>query len=292
MTEFPYGKFVHALPEGLVHREQWPEYLVPSDTPEFMHPHKVGTIPAGKRWGIWPLIFERYISDIEPNFSGATAEAKRTFTIIIWRRPSRTDVPKGWYRFSKKPSYLDGFADLSTLHPYYSSWDTSTKRYRNKWIRELKDTIYRIEQISYKEFEQEYLKSSVSKKAGRFQLDILSRMLGNDFNKKFVTLWGARHVASGELRAGMAVVDSPTYASSYYQAGFICPSAGHDPLMIGLMDHWYQHAAAKGIRYLLFGGFWHPGKDPKIWKGYSAFKAKFGLSYILYTPELFRIRFK
>ncbi len=85
----------------------------------------------------------------------------------------------------------------------------------------------------------------------------------------------------------MATLTSPACRGSYYISGFIVKDAEHDPVMVGLMDNWFKTSLEKNIAFLHFGGFWAPG-NPQNWKGYSQFKAKFGLSYIAFPPTLFR----
>jgi hypothetical protein len=286
---FPYGPITTTPYEGFVPKEQWPEYHSVGIVPAHMHPILVGKAPQGKRWGLGPLVFEEYISDTPPDFAESDKQGSPT-RIICWKRVSSTPIPAGWYKISMKPSHVEGVALLSVNAPYWKGWDESARRYRNKWLTQHNTQTHRIELVSFEEFTTQYQKSTVAPKAGNTQLSAISHLLSGENSKTHTALFGARHIASGVMQAGMAVVYSPTHHSSYYQAGFVLPEASKYPLMVGLMDHWHQEALTRNLQYLQFGGFWHPGLHAKTWKGFSSFKAKFNLQYIAYQPTLMRLR--
>lgn len=282
--QFPYGAIVGSLPSGYAPRQQWPEYDQAAQVPAFMRPRSVGSTIKGIQWGLWPIMFEEYVSDDEP--STATDGPNR---VIIWQRLTRRNVPDGWLQMSRKPGRVEGFA-LLDKDDHRRTWSESARRYARKWQTDFLHIHYDIEEISFDEFCKNYLLSTVAKKAQTLQLDILAQMLANDACAPHVTLWGARNIQTEELVAGLAIVTSQTHRASYYQAGFIKETPDNAPAMIGLMDHWFMVAKERGVRILMFGGFWHPGLPKKVWGGFSAFKAKFGLQYIEYAPPLMRFK--
>jgi len=59
--------------------------------------------------------------------------------------------------------------------------------------------------------------------------------------------------------------------------------------MTGLFDHWFKDSLAQNTAFIDFGNFWKKG-DPRSWKGFSIFKAKFGPTYFFYKPKLYKFR--
>jgi len=283
--EFPYGPLVDAVPSDYVVRQQWPEYDAAAQLPAPLKPRPTAAPYPGVRWGLWPLFSEAYVGDDEPQPLLSEAGPHR---LVFWQRINRHDIPPGWHQWSRSTPRVEGFAHLGE-GDHTALWSESARRYTHKWHTQHLGKTHTIEPVSFAEFAAAYRHSSVAKKAHDYQLDIIKRMLANHACASHMQLWGARDTTTKELVAGLAVANSPTYRSSYYQAGFILPKA-HVPAMEGLIDHWFRYAKHDGLVWLMFGGFWHPGKSKKVWGGFSAFKAKFGLSYIAYPPELWRFK--
>jgi hypothetical protein len=106
-----------------------------------------------------------------------------------------------------------------------------------------------------------------------------------------IDLWCARNIESNKIVAGLAVINSPTHASSNHFVAFMLDVARSDRVNLGLVDHWFKHSLENGITLLDFGIFWQKG-DPKGWKGFAEFKGQFGITYISLPPRLFRFKFK
>ena len=275
------------LPSDFAPREQWPEFSLANIPPPQLNPEEVGTAPKGLRWGIWPLYFESYASDVEPDLRESGAHGDAPSRIIVWHRITRTDTPHGWRAFSQRSSKTEGYAQLTPGEDYPHAWSESARRYRNKWCRECLGVKYAIEMLSYEQFEAAYLQSPTFKKTGKKPLDILRRNIHGNAPAR---IWGVHHLESGEIAAGMAVMDSPTRHASYYACGFIRKEWSDDPLMTGLMDHWFSESAQGGMQLLHLGEFWQKGK-PADWKGFSQFKSGFGARLIPYPPALVRFAF-
>jgi hypothetical protein len=246
-----------------------------------MHPQLVGTQPRGVRWGVWPLTFEEYVSDLEPDLGLSRATGNPRNRLVQWHRLTRNEVPPGWHAFSTRPSKLEGFAELTDLN-YTRLWNKTARYDQRAWHERFAQKKYTITTAEYTEFAAAYAQSLVAKKAGFESLDSVARRLGPPMH-----LWVARLTADGSIAAGMAVLDSPGVRSSYYTCGFVLPCIGNDPVMTGLIDHWFTASLKKDMRYLHTGAFWMPG-EPKSWQGFSRFKAKFGMHYIYYQPLLVR----
>jgi hypothetical protein len=280
-----YDTVIHTLPEGYVPHEQWPEYHLESLPPPGFYSGTTGKNPRGIRWGVWPLFFERYVSDTEPVLADSDPTHTAPPRFVVWNRILRTDTPRGWFRATLRPNRLDGFAILHPQQAYTSSWSESARRYRKKWLSAHHNRTHTLRPATYAEFEQGYLQSSVVKTLHQASLHVLKRMLAIPTNT--IELWVVENTQTKEIISGMSIINSPTCRSSYYLSGFVSTTERDTPGMIALMDRWYSASQAAGMRYLLFGEFWIPGK-PKNWKGFSSFKSKFGLHYIQYPPLLVR----
>jgi hypothetical protein len=280
-----YEPVITEAPEGFLPREQWPEYSLAEDAPAFLGPRIVGRDPKGMYRRFWPIVVEEYISDKEPVLADSDPNGISLNRMLIWQRIFNTDTPKGWRAFSKKMTRLDGFAEL-TESDYWKGWSESARRYRKKWLAEHVEKTYVIEKASYAEFRDAYKRSTIKKDIQNVFLEIIKRKLASPY-AEHVELWCVRTIETKKIVAGMATVTSQSCRSSHYISGFITKEGGPDPVMVGLMDNWYKVSRARDIRFLHFGGFWVPG-CPKEWKGFSVFKAKFGLKYVMYPPALFR----
>lgn len=277
--------FLEKLPADFVPKHQWPEYDILSASPAHFHPEIVGERPKGMRWGIWPFYFEEYFSDEEPDItlSNATASHHR---FIVWHRLMRTDKPSEWYGIARKSVKLEGIAFLSPNEAYTSSWSRVARYDRSQWQKTLLNIKYKIEEISFAEFQSAYKKSSVVGKVGDMNINILDRTM-HGTKSQYIELRCARDIKSGEIKAGVATVTSKTHGASYYYCAFREQNEKRDPTMTGLIDDWFLRCHKNGIRYVNMGYFWHPGK-PEDWKGFSDFKAKFVTDYLLYQPPLIR----
>lgn len=280
-----YGPVITTLPEGFIPREQWPEYDLKSEAPAFLAPRVVGKNPVGMYRRLWPIVIEDYISDTEPILADSDPYKISLNRALIWQRLNRTDIPRGWYCFSKTSNKLEGYAELFPNKEYWTAWSESARRYRRKWLHEYAAT-HTIERVSFEEFERAYVQSPVFKIVKRALIDIIKRKLEAQHSKN-VELFCARDIQSKELIAGMATITSPTCKGSHYISGFVRPDIAPESAMVGLMDHWFSQSKERGIRFLSFGGFWTKG-NPHNWKGFSEFKAKFGLFYIKFPPILIR----
>lgn len=282
-----YGPVLRELPSGFVPRQQWPEYVLETDAPLFMRPWLVGQNPQGLRRGIGPLIMEEYISDDAPDIHLSDATHAAPPRILIWQRVHTTMTLPGWHTLSRRPGKLEGFKELIPGTPYTNQWSVSALRYLKKWRTEQLGTHYTIEPVSYDEFARAYEHGTVVQRIGRTLIHTLGRKIMVDGGNSAITLWAARNKSTGAIDAGLATITSTTHRSSYYHTGFVCARAAHTNAMVGLMDHWFTTCEAQRVRFVCFGQFWRAG-DPSSWKGFSAFKSKFGLQYLAYPPALYR----
>ncbi|HEY4513870.1 MAG TPA: hypothetical protein VJH69_00935 [Candidatus Paceibacterota bacterium] len=284
--DFPYGEIVEP-PKDFVPPEQWEEYRVAETLPDFARAEKVGQNPVGVRWGVWPLTFEEYVSDIEPDLSLSDPEGTARNRLIIWRRLNRRDNPKGWRRLPSRTQRVVGFFRLYPNETYTSRWSESARRSLRKWQEIEGCGAYSIERIDIEEFETGYLLSTIDKNVRKSLLSLFKRKIKSDTEGDFV-IWGVRDKSAGTVVSGICVINSIRHKSSIYYCGFITEEAEKTHGMVGLMNRWFQESRNKKFDYLHFGPSWAPG-NPASWKGFSLFKAKFGLSYIHYTQTLVRI---
>ena len=279
-----YTEYITAkLPDGWVPYHQWPEYAEDLDMPPFFRPTKVGTDPVGTRRGVWPLCIEAYASDADPVLAPDASAPNR---IIMWQRVTRLDVPRGWHQLSKRPDALRGFVELRSGVDYAQSWSRKAKYERLKWRKLCEDGTYRVEEVSWDEFAALYGRSTVRKQVGSYLIHMFERKWRA--HPEHISMWGARNLSTGELVAGLGVINSPTCRGSLYAVG--CKVASDEsPAMVGLFDHWFEVSLANRVRFLQLGHFWIPGK-PKSWKGFSTFKLKFKPTLVLHPPALYRFQ--
>ncbi len=274
-------KFVISLPPEYQPRHQWPEYAAHLDMPSFFRPAIVGTHPRGMRRGIWPFIIEGYVSDTEP--ADFTSDPGACNRIIQWVRLIRQDIPPGWRTLSSEPSELEGFFDLRAFPEYQKQW-IKVARYDLRQWHTIYSSRYVIEKISWSEYAQTCKSSTINKKIG-LVVQVMKRKWQCDPGQ--VIFWGAREKSTGEVVACIGVINSPTHQASYYATGCMRTLSGYNPVMVGLIDHWFQTSQKQHLRFLHFGQFWMSGK-PVSWKGFTTFKLKFNPQLLLYPPTLYR----
>jgi hypothetical protein len=268
------------LPEGYAPTEWWPEFDLPSTIPRFLHPERIGP-PVGVRWGAWPYLFERFVSDTEPLPTPLTSK-HFAIRIIEWQRLTRDERPSGWMQFSKRAAHRMGFAELSER--YWEQWDRRARWDRKQWLGKMCDVTHTIENVPFSEFKNAYREGTLRGWVRHAMLsDLTMRTRSKSGNIRFTV---AREKKTRNIVAGMAIIDSPTFRASCYHAGFVGKNAGRYP-MTGLMDRWFEDSLASGFRFVHFGGFWQPGES-KSRKGFSDFKGKFGVQYVDYPPMLYK----
>jgi hypothetical protein len=281
-----YGEILNKLPDGFIPLEQWPEYGLYENIPKLFNPKRVGINGRGVRWNLGPLVFEKYVSDIEPTHEELYSDHLAPFRICIWSRISESDRHAGWISLSKKETRLEGIAEISPETDYTKSWSESARRHLRYWNRDLKDKEYVLVFPTIEEFSNAHNQSTVAKKGNMRAYDqLLNRW---KTHSKDITLIAIKNLLTGELVAGMSILTSPSCIGSYYICGFMRSEGSRLSLMVPVMDAWFSLAQQNNIRFLHFGGFWCPGK-PKNWKGFSQFKAKFATYYIVYQPDLIRV---
>ncbi len=283
--EFPFGTLVTTPPDNVAPPEAWPEFGDSAYPPALCKCELVGVEPQGVRWALWPLCFERYYSDNEPNLAQSTKGALARNRLLIWRRIARTDVPKGWKESKQGPWRIDGFADITPQ--YTESWSTDAQRNLRTWQKKYLGLRYRVEELSLDDFIAAYKKSLTRKKIGLDLLNALVRKFDIPLAREHCTLWGVRDTQTGAVVAGTAVFYFPAHSASVRECPFITVEARKTYAMTGLIDHWYSESLRRGITVHLFTHFWHP-QAPKDWVGFSEFKSHFGLKYVAYPPELTR----
>ncbi len=278
-----YGPIITEAPPGFVPYQNWEEYQLPYATLPIFQPKWVGQDPKGFFRGIWPMFTEEYISDMEPILADSDPTGTAPSRLLIWQRVFRTDIPPGWNIKGDQPSMLGGFATLNSPD-FRRNWSESARRYVKKWHIDFKGTHYRVIQLPAEEFIKHYRRATLPLSQKMENPGEVRRRLAHGAKMEF---WCVQHIATGEIAAGMATIPSPSNNGSYYLHGLLVKKYSHDPLMEGLMDHWHERCFAANIRYLHFGHFWQPGESSDS-KGFSMFKAKFGLEYISYQPRLFK----
>jgi hypothetical protein len=272
------------LPDGYVAPSEWPEFKNIITIPSFLYPKKIGH-GRDMAWCLWPFSFETYHSDTEPVFE-SSAPFSMPFRIVMWHRETYThQKPKGWVAFRKRPESLIGFTDIQGVNEYDTLWSEGARRDKKTFFTKY-SSAFSIEKAGCGEFEKAYLMGTIRPILKHILVQSEVKLHAKK-NPEQTTFWVARRRSDKKIMAGMAILDSPTNKASYYLAGFYLKESRKIPLMTSIVDTWFNTSQKKGIRFMHFGVFYQPG-DPASWKGYSNFKAKFGVQYVARPPVLFK----
>ncbi len=285
---FPYGD-ITTPPPDFAPPEMWPEFghIATSRTP--CSREEVGSDRKGTRWGIWPIFFEEYVGDEEPDLQAADNGTLAYNRVVVWKRIRRTGPEKGWINLSKKPDRIDGYYRLDKNIDFVAGWSKSARRDLREWQKKYLGTKCVIESIGYEEFVEAYKQSTVAKKTDSVFLEILERKQQIPICRENSTMWGVRDLATGKIIAGNVNYFSRRYKSSVREFPFVLPEALGGHASVALMEHWMAEALRQDCPLAVATHFWQPG-EPKDWKGFSAFKAQFGYTYVACAPALWKFR--
>lgn len=246
------------------------------DCSEHSHLSMVGTRETpGLRFTFRPFCWEEFNTKNEPPLP--TDGPKR---IAFWQPlylETKSENP--WKRppFFMPKSIVKqwGYVCLQNLETYCESWSEHAQRHRKKFLAQ---NEWHIEEIgpdaflaAYRRSPKDYLLTTL------FSGHLKNKMKAHG---PLVHLFAAKKKETGNIGAGLAVLDIPEIKSSLNIISFIHPCAQKHSVGVGLIDHWFKHGLANGFQFLDFGCFWAPG-SPKEWIGFSNFKAQFGTR--LYT---------
>lgn len=265
-----------AVPSDYNHYRESREFL---EREEKVLRYKLTNNPVpGVTWKFGPIIFERYLSDTEPEVLPGPSR------LVIWQRIRTGDKPKGWKNFiARADARKTGFAEL-TKPEYWNNWSTHAKRHRLKWLENKRKNNWEIYTPTAEEFIDTYKKHKMS--------PILKRLFIGLYKDKLraqgdlVGIIGARQM-NGPLEAAFIYVDVPEIKQSFHLISFHSEQAKQSSVGVGLIDEWFKYGISRGFSYLDFCLFWAPG-DPKDWKGFSLFKSQFGTRFIDYPKPLFK----
>ena len=275
------------LPKNYAPPETWHEFNAIEMPPPIARRELVGTDPQGRRWGIWPLIFEEYVSDSEPDLALSQQQGKLAYPrLVVWKRVARQDAPQGWHQWRNKPWRIDGYHELTS--EYLARWNKKARHDLRAWQQQAASGRYAIEGISFEEFKKAYKHSTVQKKCGSFFLDILARKYAHPDTQDTLALWGVRDTHSGNIVAGTAAHYPIGRDDSLRECPFILPEARECQAATGLMHHWFEESMRRGRTRLMFTYFRQRG-DPRSWQGFSTFKSHFATDYVAYPPVLWRL---
>ncbi|NBS41331.1 methyltransferase domain-containing protein [bacterium] len=273
------GRVGDPVPEGFVHQMQSQNYLLGGWPPDAKNAELVGKPGCyGMRWHYGPMWMEAYTTDVQPevDYSAPTR-------MLIWQPITKLGKPAGWHRsWIQMNPQQHGFADIKDKPEYWKEWTDHAQRHRKKW---LKDERYEIVEASLSDFVAAYHKTGKLPMMRKDFVRLLERRIvrhGSD-----VHLFAARDKETREIISGLAVCDLPDTSHSMHVIAYINPKFEKTSVGTGIIDHWYKHCQATGIRFPHFGLVWTPG-DPNSWKGYSKFKRQFNLFLLRYPYPLIR----
>lgn len=204
--------------------------------------------------------------------------------VDLWYPTVRMDVPAGWRRFPVPGDRrMTGFAPIGPLGDrYWERWSSQAQRHRKQWERQ---AVLERFTPAVEEYVAAYADCGMRKSLIDAFTEALVRK--SKTHAGLVRLFGAREADSKKMVAGLATLDIPESHQAMHVTSFIHPSVRSSPVGVALVDAWFADAQARGLSFLDFDGFYAPG-DPVSWKGYSKFKAQFGVHFIKYPGSLVR----
>lgn len=273
------GRVGEPVPKGFLHQMQSPDYLVGGWPPDTKTAELVGKPGCyGMRWHYGPLWIEAYTTDAQPEID-ESAHSR----MVIWQPLTKLGKPAGWHRsWIQMNPQMHGFGDVKDRPEYWKEWTDHAQRNRKKW---LKDDRYETVEVSLADFIAAYHKTGKLPTMRKDFIRLLERRLARHGTN--VHLFGSRSKETGEIISGLAVCDLPDVSTSMHLIAFILPQYEKTAVGTGIIDHWYMHCQATGIRFPHFGLVWAPG-DPAGWKGYSKFKRQFNPHLLRYPMPLLK----
>ncbi len=274
---FGNGKAGDPMPEGFV--DHWQSHaFLKTNVRRIRNLEVVGTPGAlGLRSKVGPFRIERYICEAEP-----TLEDVPYLRVINWQPLTVTEWP-GWFHDPIPEKHSRIGVTVFSDGEYWRKWPRHARRHRERWLR---FEPYEIVDIEFDDFVIGY---HASKKRDRMSRNMWLRILRRNVDRQAdqVHFFGARDRTTGEIVAGLAVVDYLDIRQCIHLVSFIHPNAESTSVGTGLIDHSFKHGLALGIHYMNFGVFWQEG-DPESWKAYSNFKTQFNPYFLIYPPSLYK----
>lgn len=271
-----------ALPLSAYNLHEWPEFCLQLLFRPNTHPIPVGTAPQGVRWHRGPLYVEEYRSDTEPQLIDTDAPHR----VVVWRRLTKSGPVPGWWQWSNKPEITIGFHVLNE-EPYWHQWKKTARYYRKQWLEKYANKQYVIKRISLDDFCVAYARSTVAEEIPTLEIERLKERMAHSASSP---LWGVIRLSDHQVVAGLAAIDSVENFGSYYSSGFYHASVRNDPVMTGLIDHWFLESAQRGIRILHLGIFLKKeGGGTERGDSISLFKSRFVTDYLTYQAPLLRL---
>lgn len=273
------GRVGEPIPEGFVSQMQSPDYLVGGWPADAKNVELVGDASDwGMRWHYGPLWIEAHTSDSPPEI-----DVSKHGRMVIWQPITKVGRPAGWHRsWIQMNPQMHGFGDIQGKPEYWKDWSDRAQRNRKKW---LKDDRYETVEVPVADFAAAYHRTG---KLGSLRKDfvrLLERRMAH--HGRNVHIFASRDKETKEIISGLAVCDLPDVSQSMHLIAFILPKYEKTAVGTGIIDHWYRHCQATGIRFPHFGLVWAPG-DPVGWKGYSKFKRQFHLFLLKYPMPLLK----
>lgn len=234
----------------------------------------------GFGWSHGPFRFERFFSDAPP-----PRDAAGPLRVTIWERLTRKDVPAGWLPMPEDAGIrMTGFAELGEGDPT-RTWTAHARRHAVKWRKLVAAGARELVVLTLEDYLAAYAKADqdpVIKLAYPGLIRQQARAHGG-----LLRFIGTRR-PGGPVDAGFAYLHVPEARTSLHVSAFIAGAAKEDSAATGLIAAWFDECRAARIRFLDFGFFWAPG-DPRDWKGFSRFKAQFGVRPVRYPRPLVRL---
>lgn len=220
-------------------------------------------------------------TDTEPNIEDIKREAGIKHGLIIWSPWRKSLAAKPWRRWMLPPLHVKGNGLSYVSDGYQERWSQAARRD----LRKFEMSGKKIFSVKREDFVRELMLSSQKSFVKSMFNEMIRRLKNSQLSFWLVEKPDPPNSEKkGEILGGLAVMD---YGNTSVHLAAFNSADKDDRSGTGLINHWYQYALKKGIKYLNFGHLRQSG-EPKSWQGYSDFKRKFIDQEIIIENEYFR----
>ncbi|MDO8493114.1 MAG: hypothetical protein Q7S19_01015 [bacterium] len=213
-------------------------------------------------------------TDVEPDIEFIRSKSGIKHGLIIWSPWRKTFTDRPWRKLILPPLHVKGNGMAFVVSNYQDKWNQTARRDLKKFER----SGVEMRSVSREEFVSGLMTSLQKSSVKSMFKGMIERLQNAQLH-----FWLAEK--EGKVLSGLAVMDYSNI--SVHLAAFTSDSEEGTYSGTGLIDHWYQYALKKGIKYLNFGHIRQYG-ETKAWQGYSDFKRKFLDKEIVIRNQYFR----
>lgn len=220
--------------------------------------------------------------------------------VVMWDKPKidlqESDLKKidSWLQArgvfaasAPTQAYFD-LQDENIKQIYFKNWNETTRRYRNRWNKQVELGSVFIKKVSKDEYLEEYKYGVLPKIQKQFfinKTENFAKIYGKDL--EFLLAYDL----SGNCLGGLSYVYDFLTSQSVHFTAFVTKLGDVTPAGVGLIDFWVRECIDRKIPFATLGIVWSKGQ-PNSWKGYSDFKLHFKPKIFSYKNVYVKFIFK